>query len=131
MLSIHAGISFDSLKHVVDGSCILCGNPTELKSRWRNGNTGETWDDHFDLCEACKLVPSCFTCRHGKPWYFRYRGKCDIAFGGADPDRPDCHVFPGKRIGDTIGAFAASPPCGRYRRGDATKNEFDEYNSDW
>lgn len=131
MLSLDVTIAIETLEPVANGSCILCGNPTEIKSRWMDGITGERWADYFDLCESCKFVPSCFICRYSKSWYFRYRGKCDELFTGNVDPVPDCRVFPGKMIGDTIGAFVVHQPCGRYRRGDATKDEFDAYNSDW
>lgn len=42
----------------------------------------------------------------------------------------DCHVYKRKVIGTTIKEFWQAESCGRYRRGEATKREFEEYNCD-
>ena len=86
MISADTAVGFDALDPAVEGSCLLCGSPTAVKSRWKNTAAGERWDCLFDPCDACKLVPSCFTCLYGNPWYLRYNGRCDVntalLFGG-------------------------------------------------
>jgi hypothetical protein len=63
-----------------EGACLVCGGGTEFKTSWVNGKTGERAECFFDLCESCKSVVNCFTCRYGKPWYFRYGGRCDVNY---------------------------------------------------
>lgn len=62
------------------GKCIICGRDTELKLRIIYNETGEKESFYFDLCENCKLVKNCFTCRYSKCWYLRYKANCDINF---------------------------------------------------
>jgi len=42
----------------------------------------------------------------------------------------DCRPYKSKKFGATIGHFWNQAPCKRYRMGDATKSEFDEYQAD-
>jgi hypothetical protein len=109
------------------GKCLICDGKTEIKTVWSYEYLGTKIIDYFDLCEKCKLVPNCFTCLYSKSWYFRYKGKCDKAFGTVEESRPDCKIFKTKKIGNTVD-FWNHIICKRYRRGDATKGEFEEAN---
>jgi len=44
---------------------------------------------------------------------------------------PDCSMYKMKQLGNTFKDFWNHPPCKRHQRGDATKEEFDEYNCRW
>ena len=112
------------------GKCIICGNPAKLRSRWILEDGGRQ-SFYFDLCEKCKLEKNCFTCRFSRVWYLRYKGRCDKVFGTFEEDRPDCKVYKQKKIGNTPKEFWDHLPCQRHHRGEATKEEFDEFNSRW
>jgi hypothetical protein len=71
-------VSFASLE--TDGTCLLCGQPTEIKTNWIKTDTGEKWSTYFDLCEKCKSLESCFTCSYSRVWSLRYKAKCDVSF---------------------------------------------------
>jgi hypothetical protein len=62
-----------------EGKCIICGKETILKYT-RVYENREKDRIHFDLCENCKSIKNCFTCRYSKCWYLRYKGNCDINF---------------------------------------------------
>lgn len=64
-------ITFNNLKPQNKGECLICGNKTQ--NRYYK-------DSFFDLCEDCKKIKNCFTCRYSKCWYLRNKGKCDRNF---------------------------------------------------
>jgi len=43
----------------------------------------------------------------------------------------DCRMYKTKKIGETIGDFWDHHICKRYKRGDASKEEYDDYNCDF
>ena len=111
-----------------DGICLICGKHTLLRTVFHDVEADKEYRFYFDLCESCKVVPNCFTCLYSKMWYLRYKGRCDQAFKTFEQNRPDCKLYRGKRIGENRKEFWDHLPCKRYRRGDLTKNEFDEAN---
>lgn len=113
------------------GKCWNCNNNTALKVSFRKYEDGEVINTYFDLCEACKLEKNCFTCLYSKAWYLRYKGRCDQIFGSFEEKRPDCKLYPTKQIGKKARDFWEHLPCKKHQRGDATKDEFDEYNCRW
>lgn len=195
--SEHDLITIQVFRESEKNKCIICGNETKIRTSWVNQEEKKHWSNYFDLCESCKMVKNCFTCRYSKAHYLKYRGQCDCSwqeltlhriveqienaeeehnmdeyenskkilweflarFGitkerleqmkkeGKEMNiedankiildktsleilekRKDCAIFKHKKIGTTIKDFWQSKGCGRYQRGEPTKNEFDEYN---
>ena len=118
--------SFEKLVRTATGICLHCGKRTKDRGIWRIDDRKVI--NYFDLCEDCKLLKNCFTCRYNLVWYVRYKGNCDLFFGTFEVNRADCNMYKTKVIGKTPQEFWDHPPCQRYQRGDPTKDEFDEWN---
>jgi len=190
-------ISIQVFREWEKNKCIICGNETKIRTSWIDTKENKHWSNYFDLCESCKIVKNCFTCRYSKVHYLKYRGQCDcswqelslhrivgqieeakeeqdmdehenskrilwkfLALFGITKEslelmekegketsienvaktivdktsqeifknRKDCIVFKNKKIGISIKDFWQNKGCGRYQRGEPTKNEYDEYN---